>query len=103
MKCSLCILWASSEKMDMSLDMLVCFIDEMYAAIDEPGQVYTSGSETYAQIQPLALLEVTPELGSDSSHYPPQPPSVDSLKQVAQVHSRQGQYILWFIQECHVL
>jgi hypothetical protein len=37
MKCSLCILWTSSEKMDMSLDMLVCFIDEMYAAIDEPG------------------------------------------------------------------
>jgi hypothetical protein len=68
----------------------------MYAAIDEPGQVYTSGSETYAQIQPLALLEVNPEMGSDSSHYPPQPPSVDSLKQVAQVHSRQGQYILWF-------
>jgi hypothetical protein len=66
-------------------------------------QAYISGSETYAQIQPLALLEVTPELGSDSSHYPQQPPSVDSLKQVVQVHSCQGQYILWFIQECHVL
>ncbi|XP_021917169.1 uncharacterized protein LOC110828613 isoform X2 [Zootermopsis nevadensis] len=64
--------------------------DEMYAAIDEPGQVYTSGSETYAQIQPLAFLEETPELASDSLQYPPQPPSVDSLKQVAQVHSRQA-------------
>ncbi|XP_023707154.1 uncharacterized protein LOC111864196 isoform X2 [Cryptotermes secundus] len=64
--------------------------DEMYAAIDDPGQVYTSGSETYAQIQPLAILEVTPEASADSSHYPPQPPSVDSLKHVAQVHSRQA-------------
>ncbi|XP_069685461.1 uncharacterized protein [Periplaneta americana] len=65
--------------------------DEMYAAIDEPGQVYTSGSETYAQIQPLAVLEPTPEVsGIDNPHYPPQPPSVDSLKQVAQVHSRQA-------------
>lgn len=97
MKYSLHILWASSETMDMILDLLVCFLDEMYAAIDEPGQVYTSGSETYAQIQPLAFLEETPELASDSLQYPPQPPSVDSLKQVAQVHSRQGWYILWFL------
>ena len=63
----------------------------MYAAIEEPGQVYMSGSETYAQIQPPAVLDVTPEASSDSLHYPPQPPSVDSLKHVAQVHSRQGQ------------
>lgn len=67
------------------------FSDEMYAAIEEPGQVYMSGSETYAQIQPLALLDVTSEANSDGSHYPPQPPSVDSLRHVAQVHSRQGQ------------
>ena len=67
------------------------FSDEMYAAIEEPGQVYMSGSETYAQIQPLAVLDVTSETNSDGSHYPPQPPSVDSLKHVAQVHSRQGQ------------
>jgi len=67
------------------------FSDEMYAAIEEPGQVYMSGSETYAQIQPLAVLDVTSEANSDGSHYPPQPPSVDSLKHVAQVHSRQGQ------------
>jgi hypothetical protein len=63
----------------------------MYAAIDEPGQVYMSGSETYAQIQPLVVPEVTPEANADNTHYPPQPPSVDSLKHVAQVHSRQGQ------------
>jgi len=67
------------------------FSDEMYAAIEETGQVYMSGSETYAQIQPLAVLDITSEANSDGSHYPPQPPSVDSLKHVAQVHSRQGQ------------
>jgi len=67
------------------------FSDEMYAAIEEPGQVYMRRSETYAQIQPLALLDVTSEANSDGSHYPPQPPSVDSLRHVAQVHSRQGQ------------
>jgi len=59
--------------------------DEMYAAIEEMG-----GSETYAQIQPLAVLDITSEANSDGSHYPPQPPSVDSLKHVAQVHSRQA-------------
>jgi len=64
--------------------------DDMYAAIEEPGQVYMSGSETYAQIQPLAVLDITSETNSDGSHYPPQPPSVDSLKHVAQVHSRQA-------------
>jgi hypothetical protein len=64
--------------------------DEMYAAIEETGQVYMSGSETYAQIQPLAVLDITSEANSDGSHYPPQPPSVDSLKHVAQVHSRQA-------------
>ena len=56
----------------------------MYAAIEEPGQVYTDGSETYAQIQQTTA--------ADGTHYPPQPPSVDRLKQVAQVHSRQGNY-----------
>ena len=61
----------------------------MYAAIEEPGQVYTSGSETYAQIQQTTT--------TDETHYPPQPPSVDSLKQVAQVHSRQGKSIAWLI------
>jgi hypothetical protein len=78
----------------------------MYAAIDDPGQVYTSGSETYAQIQPLALLEITPEVGADNSHCPPQPPSVDSLKHVAQVHSRQGQslqFVSYFVNECELI
>ncbi|XP_063243309.1 uncharacterized protein LOC134542741 [Bacillus rossius redtenbacheri] len=66
--------------------------DEMYAAIEDPNQlVYTSGSETYAQIQPVARLPaasaVVPE---DAQYSAPQPPSVDSLKHVAQVHSRQA-------------
>ncbi|KAJ9581122.1 hypothetical protein L9F63_023699, partial [Diploptera punctata] len=57
--------------------------DEVYAAIGDPGQEYTSGSETYAQIQQTTT--------ADGTYYqPPQPPSVDSLKQVAQVHSRQA-------------
>nr|CAD7449569.1 unnamed protein product [Timema bartmani] len=53
----------------VSDDSEMGFLDEMYAAIEEPGrqhQVYTSDSETYAQIQPS---------------------SVDSLKHV---HSRQA-------------
>nr|CAD7256890.1 unnamed protein product [Timema shepardi] len=53
----------------VSDDSEMGFLDEMYAAIEEPGrqhQVYTSDSETYAQIQP---------------------PSADSLKPV---HSRQA-------------
>ncbi|PSN31885.1 hypothetical protein C0J52_19685 [Blattella germanica] len=58
----------------------------MYAAIEEPGQVYTSGSETYAQI----FQQTAAAAAGDGTHYPPQPPSVDSLKQVAQVHSRQA-------------
>lgn len=39
--------------------------DEMYAAIEDPNQTYTSGSETYAQIQPtqeplVVSVEVNP-------------------------------------------
>lgn len=92
--------------------------DEMYAAIEDPSQVYTSGSETYAQIQPLALASLpiipvqshTPEVveceivtstatqtvqsglttASQQGFIAPQPPSVDSLKHVAQAHSRQA-------------
>lgn len=93
--------------------------DEMYAAIEDPSQVYTSGSETYAQIQPLALaslptfpphpqspdiiesevLTSTATQTVQSGPIPnttqqgvsaPQPPSVDSLKHVAQAHSRQA-------------
>lgn len=39
--------------------------DEMYAAIDDPnnqGDLYTSGSETYAQIQPPTALTVSVEI-----------------------------------------
>ena len=89
--------------------------DEMYAAIDEQDKVYTSGSETYAQIQPMTnesaampeqqqqqqpsqqqqSLNQTPLQSScapeDSSiSAAPQPPSVDSLRHAAHAHSRQG-------------
>lgn len=63
--------------------------DEMYAAIEEPGHVYNSGSETYAQIQPAGVIEHQ-TIETNAEIYPPQPPSVDSLKHVAQAHSRQA-------------
>lgn len=72
----------------------------MYAAIDEQDKVYTSGSETYAQIQPM-VSEVQRQtqheqivfcqpLRAEEVHSAPQPPSVDSLRHVAHAHSRQG-------------
>lgn len=73
----------------------------MYAAIDEQDKVYTSGSETYAQIQPT-MLEVQRAIQHEQAvfcqlssraeeiHAAPQPPSVDSLRHVAHAHSRQG-------------
>ncbi|KMQ90107.1 dentin sialophospho isoform x2 [Lasius niger] len=75
--------------------------DEMYAAIDEQDKVYTSGSETYAQIQPMmsevqrhAQHEQTifcqPLLRTEETYSAPQPPSVDSLRYVAHAHSRQA-------------
>lgn len=75
----------------------------MYAAIDEQDKVYTSGSETYAQIQPMAIeanrqvqneqasAHLQNSLRSEESYVlAPQPPSVDSLRHVAHAHSRQG-------------
>ncbi|XP_012529846.1 uncharacterized protein LOC105833006 isoform X1 [Monomorium pharaonis] len=74
--------------------------DEMYAAIDEQDKVYTSGSETYAQIQPMTLetqrqtqheqiaFSQLPRI--EEPHSVPQPPSVDSLRHVAHAHSRQA-------------
>lgn len=73
----------------------------MYAAIDEQDKVYTSGSETYAQIQPTMAegqrtvqseqtLSSRAPSRSDEVHPAPQPPSVDSLRYVAHAHSRQG-------------
>lgn len=81
----------------------------MYAAIDEQDKVYTSGSETYAQIQPMAVeinrpppqnelqppnalaaLPMRPE--EPYALAAPQPPSVDSLRHVAHAHSRQGNH-----------
>lgn len=72
----------------------------MYAAIDEQDKVYTSGSETYAQIQPM-ISEVQRQAQHEQIvfcqssrveeiHSAPQPPSVDSLRHVAHAHSRQG-------------
>ncbi|XP_018314518.1 uncharacterized protein [Mycetomoellerius zeteki] len=72
--------------------------DEMYAAIDEQDKIYTSGSETYAQIQPMTSeVQVQHEqivfcqpLRTEETHSAPQPPSVDSLRHVAHAHSRQA-------------
>ncbi|XP_046436529.1 uncharacterized protein LOC124188134 isoform X1 [Neodiprion fabricii] len=75
--------------------------DEMYAAIDEQEKVYTSGSETYAQIQPMVLDSVRVQQNEqihsmqplhvdDLYASAPQPPSVDSLRHVAHAHSRQA-------------
>lgn len=59
--------------------------DDMYAAIEDPSQIYTSESETYAQIH----------TGFTKLKNIPQPPSVDILKQITispQPHSRQGKF-----------
>ncbi|XP_076239851.1 uncharacterized protein LOC143182615 isoform X2 [Calliopsis andreniformis] len=75
--------------------------DEVYAAIDEQDKVYTSGSETYAQIQPAIpeaqrtmqieqILYSRAPSRSEEIHSAPQPPSVDSLRHVAHAHSRQA-------------
>ncbi|XP_061402184.1 serine-rich adhesin for platelets [Musca vetustissima] len=91
--------------------------DETYAAIEDPNNrpqtnvttdIYTSGSETYAQIQPMqspnsmvVSVEINnpnantstttvqlPPVSSGGSHATPIPPPVDSLR--AQMHSRQA-------------
>uniref|UniRef100_A0A182QG54 Uncharacterized protein n=1 Tax=Anopheles farauti TaxID=69004 RepID=A0A182QG54_9DIPT len=51
--------------------------DEMYAAIDDPGNqgdLYTSGSETYAQIQPPNAMTVSVEINTGASSRPQPPP-----------------------------
>ncbi|XP_055525386.1 uncharacterized protein LOC129718532 isoform X2 [Wyeomyia smithii] len=48
--------------------------DEMYAAIEDPnnqGDLYTSGSETYAQIQPPNMVTVSVEINTGASSRPP--------------------------------
>lgn len=50
--------------------------DEMYAAIEDPnhqGDLYTSGSETYAQIQPPANNQLTVSVEINTSPLPPTP------------------------------
>lgn len=84
------------------------YSDDMYTTIQDPNNaVYTSGSETYAQIQPPQLtvaaeinLNATSEVQREADELSdqmyeraPQPPSVDSLKHVTHTghtHSRQG-------------
>lgn len=55
----------------------------MYAAIEEPNQaVYTSDSETYAQIRPMMAV---PALRTENLQ-PPTPHLMTTVK----IHSRQG-------------
>ncbi|XP_021693708.1 uncharacterized protein LOC5576202 isoform X1 [Aedes aegypti] len=61
--------------------------DEMYAAIDDPnnqGDLYTSGSETYAQIQPPNMVTVSVEINTGASSRPsagmPQEDSLDAFQ-----------------------
>lgn len=97
-----CFLFLSLEN-SLFTEIKILFTDEMYAAIDEQDKVYTSGSETYAQIQPMAVEVNRPPQNEQPNvhlqasvrveeHYAlaPQPPSVDSLRHVAHAHSRQG-------------
>uniref|UniRef100_A0A7G3AUI4 Putative nucleolar and coiled-body phosphoprotein 1 n=1 Tax=Lutzomyia longipalpis TaxID=7200 RepID=A0A7G3AUI4_LUTLO len=85
--------------------------DEMYAAIDDPNNaadLYTSGSETYAQIQPPNAMVVSVEINTpstvrnDGDHSAevaaqpqqpidiPAPSLVDNFRAQASVHSRQA-------------
>lgn len=84
----------------------------MYTTIpDANNPIYTSGSETYAQIQPpqvTVAAEVNPEPSTSSDtfnrerekplnnqvHDPvPHPPNVNNLKHANHTHSRQGIYL----------
>lgn len=59
--------------------MSFCFVilDEMYAAIEDPNnpgsELYTSGSETYAQIQPTPIT-IAVEINNTAPYHPPPPP-----------------------------
>ncbi|XP_058452179.1 uncharacterized protein LOC131430913 isoform X2 [Malaya genurostris] len=56
--------------------------DEMYAAIEDPnnqGDHYTSGSETYAQIQPPNMVTVSVEINTGASSRPAAGHQEDSL------------------------
>ncbi|XP_055587961.1 uncharacterized protein LOC129740302 isoform X2 [Uranotaenia lowii] len=56
--------------------------DEMYAAIDDPnnqGDLYTSGSETYAQIQPPNMVTVSVEINTGASSRPAMSHQEDSM------------------------
>lgn len=62
------------------------FTDEMYAAIQD---AYTSGSETYAQIQPVANAS---SVYNTSSNNPGSPRTTNVTQKFGDVsiHSRQG-------------
>ncbi|XP_055697894.1 uro-adherence factor A isoform X2 [Phlebotomus papatasi] len=83
--------------------------DEMYAAIDDPNNpadLYTSGSETYAQIQPPNAMVVSVEINTPATARNedqvvevaspqqnidiPAPSLVDNFRAQATVHSRQA-------------
>uniref|UniRef100_A0A1Q3FD74 Uncharacterized protein n=3 Tax=Culex TaxID=53527 RepID=A0A1Q3FD74_CULTA len=56
--------------------------DEMYAAIEDPNNqvdLYTSGSETYAQIQPPNMVTVSVEINTGASSRPPPSHQEDAL------------------------
>lgn len=68
--------------------MYIClnFTDEMYAAIIDPGNnVYTSGSETYAQIPSANNIPVA----STGQPYKASTSHVNSVEQM-QTHSRKS-------------
>lgn len=71
--------------------LMKCYsIDEMYAAIEEPNQaVYTSGSETYAQIQPIGVVAVAIINTPRAESLQPPSHSQTSVKN----HCRQGKVL----------
>lgn len=78
----------------------IIVVDEMYAAIDEPNQsVYTSGSETYAQIrpvrEPLPSNVITTQSIVHVENLSPNPQAhhAHSLNNIKNAHSRQGKIL----------
>ncbi|KAL9693204.1 hypothetical protein quinque_012489 [Culex quinquefasciatus] len=67
--------------------------DEMYAAIEDPNNqvdLYTSGSETYAQIQPPNMVTVSVEINTGASSRPPAGHQEDSLDALQPLPSGSG-------------
>ncbi|XP_039440985.1 dentin sialophosphoprotein isoform X2 [Culex pipiens pallens] len=67
--------------------------DEMYAAIEDPNNqvdLYTSGSETYAQIQPPNMVTVSVEINTGASSRPPTGHQEDSMDALQPLPSSSG-------------